>query len=167
MKPEWYLKLPIEIIKSICTDFRLDMNLVAAICQHESVGVNYKTRYEANTPDSYLQFYRDYASKLEISHNTERLAQMHSHGLMQVMGYNIRHYGFQGYLSEICANPDLAIYYGCRHLRYLSEKCHSEDEIVSAYNFGHVSRTKGGMFLNQKTYVDKVYFYLRELRRLP
>ena len=68
-----------------------------------------------------------------ISAATERIMQMCSWGLMQVMGAVYREYGYRGFLHKVTPNDQL--FFGCKHLRRKIEK-YGFKEGVQAYNTG-------------------------------
>lgn len=163
--PAWYYDLPTELFHDKGEEHGIDPLLLAAIAKHESGGVTWRTRYEPGTKDQYLHFYRAHAERLGISQETERVAQMHSYGLMQVMGWLARAQGFKGYLGELCGEPALCVEHACILIKSLMRRYHDETDWISAYNWGHVRKTPGGLYANQKTYVDPVCHWLDELRR--
>lgn len=164
MKPAWAEALPWDDIEMAAGPKGLDPNLVAAIIQHESLGVPFKTRYETSAT-KYLQSADAFAGNLGISVATEQVAQMHSYGLMQIMGWLARSMGFKDYCVKLCGIP-INLEYGCRHLRGLFQRFQTEADVISVYNFGHLAKTPGGMYLNQAGYVDPVSKLLRELRAI-
>jgi uncharacterized protein involved in tolerance to divalent cations len=162
--PEWLKKLPVEKIEALAKEYGLEHDLLLAICWHESRGLQWVTRYEAKT-EKYVQFYNEHASQLMISSETEKLAQMHSYGLPQIMGFVVRDYGFKGYLNQLCFEPSKALQYMCIHIKKIMQRFGGEEsDIIAAYNFGRPSKVNG-MYVNQK-YVDAVSSHLRELRKL-
>lgn len=145
--------------------FRIDANLIRAIIVKESEGELFRPRFEPGFTS--LWHYRDYAEKLRISAVTEEVMQKMSWGAMQVMGATARWQGFESHLPMLCF-PDVGIFYGSKYLKWLVSKF-GEDEthVIAAYNAGPgVKKTPGGMYTNQKQYVDVVYKYLSELRAL-
>lgn len=143
--------------------FRLDANLIRAIILTESAGDQWAVRYEPT--NHYLNAPRDFASRHGLSLATEEMLQSTSFGLMQILGVRARDLGYMGNLMMLIT-PDLSTFYGCKNLKKLSERYSTEPEIISAYNAGSVLRTPGGMFRNQKEYVDRVYDQLLKLRKL-
>lgn len=145
--------------------FRLDANLVRAICMVESSNNPNATRFEKHW--RYFFNVRAYSEKLQIPYEEEEKNQATSFGLMQCMGAVARELGFTDKLDMLLV-PDIGIYYGCKKLKKLFESsmCNGEEEkVVSSYNQGSPRKTPGGMFQNQR-YVDKVYKELRKLRTL-
>lgn len=142
----------------------LDPALILAIICQESSGEPHATRFEPHY--RWLWFARELAEKHETTYEKECQGQMTSWGLMQIMGAVAREYGFQGELEELLDKPELAVEYGCKHLKALRARCHEEADLISSYNQGSPKKTVGGLYLNQKGYVDPVAGYLRELRKL-
>ena len=166
MTVAWFNQLPKDLVYHTAAQFGLDPLLVAAIVQQESGGNPWMTRYESTT-DHYvvnLGMYRDYASKLGISQQTEYEAEKHSWGLMQVMGFVARELGYDGLLTRILI-PSIGINLGCLKLQQLFQKYGDVEKVISSYNQGSPRRTAGGMFFNQKSYVDPVFALYRELER--
>lgn len=150
------------IIKS-AEHFRLDANLIRAICYVESSFNPNATRFEKDW--RYFYEVRHFADRLEIP--IEEKKQATSWGLMQVMGSVARELGFTDKL-EMLLTPDLGIFYGCTKLKsFFHRKMCDNDEVkvIAAYNAGSPRMTIGGLFENQQ-YVDKVCGQLRYLRRL-
>lgn len=163
-KPEWFNKLPLAPIEYATKRYGLDFNLVCAIIQHESGGVPFKTRYEAHT-DKYVMHPRDYASKLGISAETETVAQKHSYGLMQLMGYCARELSFDDYLVKLC-NPEIGLEFSCRKLKKIFQwsLVREESDAIAAWNWGNPAKDKTGMYKAQH-YLNKVNALLYELRK--
>lgn len=163
--PTWAANPHRELIARKAAEHGLDVGLLRAIVQKESRGDNWAIRYEAHWKD--FHFPRVHAERLEISVATEEQLQKFSFGLMQVMGAVARQHGYKGDLQRICADPELAIELGCKHLKWLRTRCETESELIASYNggWGALRRTPGGMFQNQG-YVDGVARLLHELRRL-
>jgi hypothetical protein len=82
--PEYIVKLPMNLIYCAASDYKLNTFLVAAIVVVESGGGTHKTRFEPTYP--YLYGVEKYAKILQITQETEKVHQMTSWGLMQVMG---------------------------------------------------------------------------------
>lgn len=162
--PEWFKKLPLSLISEAAVKHQLDPAVIAAITWHESKGIRFKTRAEIRlSQERYLVSYREFADRLDISVETERVAQLHSWGLMQVMGYVARELGHRGYLVEL-TDAELGLKYGCLQLKRLYRKYGSDEDVISAYNQGGPYKDVVGMYKNQRKYVDVVCGYLRDLR---
>jgi hypothetical protein len=162
--PDWYFEMPYHEIEQKAEEHGVDPLLLAAICQHESGGIHWRTRFEPGCREKYLQSHREHADWLGISHETERVAQMHSYGIAQVMGWLARSQGFRGYLVQLAADPALCLDHACIYLKSLMRRYPEESDWISAYNWGHVKKTPGGFYMNQKWYVDKVHYWLEQLR---
>ena len=152
-------------INSVAKMYRLDPNLVRAICMQESDTNTWAMRYEPKW--RYYLNPKYWARRGGSSRKTEFIAQATSWGLMQVMGTVAREYGFSGFLSELC-DPMIGLNYGCKHLKAKIDryrKTHSEEWAIqmgiSAYNAGS-ARWSGLKFKNQK-YVDSVMVHWNNL----
>lgn len=140
----------------------LDPDLMEAIAKVES-GMRYEpVRYEAG----YRWFWHvpSVAANLGISTDTERALQSMSYGPLQVMGAVCREYGYIGHLSLLPSLPDLAIKYGCQHMKNLMRRFGSDEGALSAaYNAGSPRKNRTGCYENQP-YVDKVHRALIAIR---
>lgn len=118
-----------EIIKRSSQTFEIPEELIKSIIIKESGVRIYAVRYEPAFTRNYL-IDKD-TGKLksleklgghipkEINKTTEYVLRSASFGLMQVMGQVAREKGFsKESLLELC-NPELNIYFGCRHFKYL------------------------------------------------
>lgn len=165
MLPHWYYELPRELIEERADAHGVDAYLLAAICQHESLGVTYRTRYDSSTPIWMLHKPELFSDRLSISQATEALAQMHAYGVPQVPGWRARAQGFGGHLVELCAEPEIALEHAAIYLRYLLDGYEDEDAAISAYRTGFAPKTPDGRFKNERDYVAPVLYWLEELRR--
>lgn len=86
----------------------------------------------------------------------ERFGQMHSWGLMQVMGGVAREHGFDGPFTELW-DPMIGLRYGMKHLRKYWARYENWPDTIAAYNAGSPRRVDG-KYVNQ-SYVDKVLKY--------
>jgi soluble lytic murein transglycosylase-like protein len=164
--PAWAYKLDWDLIRKKASEHGLDPNLVAAFIMQESSGNPWKFRYEPLVASSqrYMVQARDFASNLNISPETEVVLQSSSYGLLQIMGFVCRELGFKGMLTELL-QAELNLEYGCQKIKSCLQRWHTEADAVSAYNQGSPRKMPSGMFENQK-YVDQLYRYLNELRKL-
>jgi soluble lytic murein transglycosylase-like protein len=145
--------------------FRLDKNLIRAIIMVESSGIPNAIRFEKDW--RYFYNVRAFADKLEIPFKEEEKNQATSWGLCQTMGTVARELGFTDKL-EMLLIPEIGVFYGCKKLQKLfqSKMCRGDEErVIAAYNAGSPRMTEGGQWENFK-YVDKVFRYLREYRKL-
>lgn len=124
--------------------------LVKAVCRAESSFDQYAMRYEPH--------YKWLVGAETIT-PTERVGQMTSWGLMQVMGAVAREYGFAGYFPRLC-EPGVGLHYGMRHLKKFYDKYRNWPDSIASYNAGRPVRTDG-RYVNQP-YVDKVLRYWNE-----
>lgn len=141
----------------------VDVSLVNALIHVESGGNPFRTRFEPAS-DRYLYFYREHASRLWLTPETERINQMQSWGLMQVMGFVAREHNYDDYLVKLC-DPKLGLLYGVKHIKKFLGKYGNEPDAIAAYNAGSARKNPSGMYINQP-YVDKVNIKLLELRKL-
>lgn len=156
------IELPFSDLGYTQNYFGLDQNLIKAIITVESGGNKFAMRYEPNY--KWLFFPRETASRRGTDYATEECLQKFSYGPMQIIGAVARQYGFEGDFAELCS-WDLGMFYGCKHLKRLSERFANEADLIASYNAGTPRKTDGGMYENQ-LYLDKVYAVLNELRKL-
>ena len=159
MIPDWFSRLPLNIIYQKCEQFKLDPLLVASIIWQESKGFVYASRFEPN----YKWLFRvsHFARLHRITEITEENLQKTSFGLMQLMGATARYMKFDGQLPALY-KPENNIYWGCKYLAHLKERYGDGEALVSSYNAGSPRKTSGGLWVNTR-YVDSVYSYYREL----
>src|SRR5574337_628443 len=137
----------IELIKIRAKTHDLPWELVAAVVEVESSFDPYAIRYESA--------YKWLVGRDEQLTATERMQQMTSWGLMQVMGGVAREYGFTGFCSRLCI-PSVGIYYGMLHLEKYHRRYPNWSETIASYNAGRpVTVPTNGKFVNQ-AYVDNV-----------
>lgn len=151
-----------QVIIDCAQDYNLDPNLIRAVILTESAGQSWATRYEPGF--KYTLNVESYSAILGITQITETTHQKTSWGLMQVMGCVARELGFKDHLPMLCL-PYWGITIGCKKLGELSRRYQREEDVVASYNAGSVIKTKSGVYVNER-YVDTVYKYLREFRKL-
>jgi soluble lytic murein transglycosylase-like protein len=97
--------------------------------EQESNWDTYATREEP-------AFYRRYIQKKHRGRESWQLAM--SWGYLQVMGSTAREMGFEGrYLSQLCAEPALGLYFGVKYLLHQKERGDgSWAQALAAYNGG-------------------------------
>lgn len=149
---DWVMKLPLNLIYCAASDFKLNSNLIAAIVKVESGGDASKCRYEPAF--KYLHEVDKYAALLGVTKDTERMQQMTSWGLMQVMGGTARFIGFKDDLTKL-SDPDESLRIGCQYFKILLNRYSAVDDAVAAYNAGSPVKLPSGKYANQ-AYVDKV-----------
>jgi hypothetical protein len=103
----------LQMIVQVAEARGLQTALVYAVCRQESALNPLAVRFE---PDYRWLWKPKEVKPRTCSLNTERALQKMSFGLMQVMGAVFREYGYQGWLTEIIARPDLQLDFGCKHL---------------------------------------------------
>lgn len=117
--------------------------------RQESAWDTYATREEPG-------FYRRY---IEEDHAGRREAWQLaiSWGLLQVMGSTAREMGFEGrYLSQLCAEPALGLYFGVKYLRHQKGRGDGTySQALAAYNGGIGGNRETGN-LRRQVYVDEV-----------
>ena len=149
------------LVQKLAIAHRVDPLLLGAIIRVESGCRPWAFRYEAHA-GKYLVDAEGYAKLSGISVDTEKMAQMTSWGLMQVMGFSARELGFKGLLSELL-DPELGVTYGIYKLKQLEKRFLSkvsvslsfDESLVAAYNAGHPAKDKDGAWVNAG-YVAKV-----------
>lgn len=143
-------------IEEVCKPLNIQPSLLAAIVMTESSGNRLAHRYEANY--QWLWEVKENAKRLGCSEEQEKLAQMTSYGLTQVMGSVCRQLGHQDWLSEMFeVVPNLKM--GARHLKqFIARYPAPITDAISAYNQGSPKKDAKGKYLNQ-AYVDKVLGY--------
>lgn len=159
----WAAHFPWDPIRAAAGARGLDALLVGAFVGQESEGVALKTRYEKNyqwvvKPDVY-------AASLGITVATEMLAQMHSYGLMQIMGGTARSLGFNGYLAQL-VDPAVGLHWACDYLSLLKAKYGKIQDVIASYNAGSprdVAPADG--IVDNHAYVDGVLAKYAELQR--
>ena len=140
------------LIMSIANFNNVDPDLAVAIAETESSFDEYACRFEANW--KYAFNCESFANNAKISEDTERMLQMCSFGMMQVMGTVARELGFRGNLLHL-TKPELGIRFGCLKLKELLAKYSYQDDVIAAYNSGSPRKIQDGRYYNQ-TYVNKV-----------
>jgi soluble lytic murein transglycosylase-like protein len=135
-------------------------DLVMAIIMTESAGNTFAVRYEPGW--KYFVEPNNWALKLRITYDTERILQACSWGLMQIMGSVAREMLFDGELPKLC-QEDVGLTFGVRKLKTLVKKYPKTNDVIAAYNAGTPRIKPDGKYANQ-VYVDKVNAYLNMLR---
>lgn len=131
-----------------------DVDLVAAIVTKESTWNTFAFRWEPLLSDVGDVEVDRFAKAQIFSKQSERILQHSSFGLMQVLGRTARGEGFSGYLPELFL-PEVGLEWGIRHLQWLQNKYSIRNDVIAAYNFGHVKKNQDGTYANQK-YVSDV-----------
>lgn len=126
----------------------LPVECVLAVCMVESGCRPWAYRYEPH--------YKWLVGEPANLTPSERIGQMISWGLMQVMGGVAREHAFVGSFPELC-DPQVGLKYGMLHLRKFWAKYQTWPETIVSYNAGHPVK-KEGQFVNQ-LYLDKVLKY--------
>lgn len=138
--------------REVCLRFGCKPDVVAAIVTVESTWDPYALRFEPGYV--HLWKVKDFARLHRITEETEKVAQMHSYGLMQIMGGTARSVGFTGPIGKLY-DPKVNVEYGCRYLGRLMDRYPKLQDHIAAYNAGSARRAPDGSYQNQR-YVDKV-----------
>ena len=85
---------------------------------------------------------------------TERVGQMCSWGVMQVMGGVARGYGFLEPFPRLC-EAIVGLNYGCKHLMHYYTQYQDWTTAIACYNAGSPRVNDQGQYINQ-SYVDSV-----------
>ncbi len=101
-------------------------------------------------------FYRRYIEKKHAGRR-EAWSLAMSWGLLQVMGSTAREMGFEGrYLSQLCAEPALGMYFGAKYLVHQKGRGDGTwSQALAAYNGGMGGNRVTGK-LRRQEYVDDV-----------
>lgn len=145
--------------------YNLDFSLVKGIAMTESSLDPYAIRYEPHY--EYITPAREIVRLARINGidaKTEKNLQMCSLGLMQIMGANVRVYGYSDNLTALFDDHSLSIQYGCKHLSILFKKYRLKDDVISAYNRGSVLK-KDREYVNQ-LYVTKVKENIKKIESI-
>lgn len=148
-------------VKEAATKHNLDYKLMAAICQKESSGNTWAMKYEPGQSIHITPDYKSLAKSLNISSDTERICQMCSWGLPQVMGWIARKLGFNGHLTSLCY-PENVLEYQAQLITELCTRFTVIDDVIAAYNMGSVKRDVNGVLVNQ-SYVDDVKNFMSQI----
>lgn len=91
-------------------------------------------------------------------HRDEPKIKDTSYGLMQILYKTAGSMGFLGSPDPELYDIDINLNYGCKYLRYLSDKYDKLDDIIVSYNAGKPKYFKSGKYINQ-AYLEKVKYY--------
>jgi soluble lytic murein transglycosylase-like protein len=145
-----------ELINEYADQYGIPRKIVYGVCKKESAFDQFACRFE---PAYRWLFQYDKVHPPICSHDTEKILQMTSIGLMQVMGGVYREYGYKGWLSALFASPEQQIMYGCRHLAGKIKK-YGLTKGIAAYNSGSPIMINGR--LKNQDYVDDVLAFAEE-----
>lgn len=145
------------LIRSVSNLVGVDPDLACAIAEKESAFDEWAVRYEPGW--KYVYNTEMFARKCNISALTEERLQMHSFGMMQIMGTVAREQGFNGNLLEL-TKPEIGLKFACLKLRDLSRRYPKQADAISSYNQGS-PRKLNGKYLNQKYVDDVLVFYAK------
>lgn len=152
---------------------KLDLALVLAIAEHES-----SFRVAAINPEQVWRYFwdvradkpfrkltaaelasefppADFTSMPNVPRDAEWWMQQCGLGVMQVQGGTARELGCKAdFLTELCADPVMAVDLGCRYLAKKVARYSRIEEQISSYNAGIPTWQKPNG--NKGTYVDPV-----------
>lgn len=150
-----------KIIQAQAENQHIDPAIVYGVCCQESSLRPTAIRHEPG----YRWLYKPSITIMKNAgaRREEEAAQKTSWGLMQVMGGVLRELGYTGDLSDILADPEAQVRYGCIHLR---KKINQFGLIpgIAAYNTGCPKINPDGKYINQH-YVDKVINYSKSFEK--
>jgi len=149
-------------IKEVAKDSGIEPELLGAIVLTESGGDQWAVRFEPQY--KWLFQTRDNALRNKITEDTEKVLQMCSYGLCQVMGAVARELGLKGPIFELLSVTS-NLTYACRLLNRLRAKYKSNEDVLSAYNAGSVIKMQNGEYKNQP-YVNRSMSWYRHLKLL-
>jgi soluble lytic murein transglycosylase-like protein len=159
---DWVMRLPLNLIAAVANDFKINPDLIAAIVKVESGGNSLKCRFEPAF--QYVHEVEKNAALMGITKETEKIQQMTSWGLMQVMGGTARFIGFNQDLTRLC-RPMESLKVGCQFLKILINRHQVVEDAIASYNAGSPIKGADGKYANQ-SYVDKVNECLTYLTKL-
>lgn len=152
----WVLRLPWSIIEDVADAENVPKNLLAAIVQTESSNNKWAVRFEPHY--KWLFKTKENAQANGITETTEKIFQMTSFGLCQIMGAVLRELGLKGPIFQ-AFDEKTNLEYAAKLLKRLAGRFKERDDIIAAYNAGSPVKTLNGLYKNQQ-YVDKVNLYL-------
>lgn len=143
-------------ISWICAARKVDALLVAALIETESGGNPHKAFYDSDhTP---LEKPVQWAEKLGLPTNTERMYQRTQWGLLQIYGTVARQRGFDLPEMTLLCQPAINLEVGLRHIEWLIPQVHSEDDLIVAWRYG-LSRQ-----MHSSTYSQEQQAYLQQVK---
>jgi soluble lytic murein transglycosylase-like protein len=151
-----------KTIKKISEKHGVDPNLIGAIIMCESAGNPWACRFEPHVYRRGTYINLKAKRPATCSADTEKVFQSTSFGLMQIMGFNLRDMGFEGWLPEVCT-PEINIEYGCRFVARLLKRWPRIEDTVSAYNQGSPRKSANRAEYQNQPYVSKVMRWYKEL----
>jgi len=133
------MKLDDEILKA-ATLRSINPIIIKAMCIKESSLEPWATRYEGH----WQWFFHPikFARLLRATEKTERIHQMTSWGLLQVMGGVARELGYKKHLATLCI-PSNGLSMGCLKMRRLLNRHGTLEKALSAYNTGRPNTRTG------------------------
>lgn len=154
-------KIPWDEIVSVSKQHGLEPEFLGAIVLTESSGDQWAVRFEPHY--KWLFQVRENAVKNRITEDTEKVLQMCSFGLCQVMGAVARELGMKGPIFELLSiNSNLT--YASRLINRLRAKYKTNEDVLAAYNAGSVVKLQNGEYRNQ-VYVNKSMSWYRHLKQ--
>ncbi len=126
-------------------------DLALAIAKTESSLNPFVAKHE---PAYQYLFKPDYFVKYNNNIETEKMFQMTSFGLFQLMGANFREMGFSQEWGLVF-NPETQVSFGVAFIKRLLTKYPIVNDAIAAYNAGSVVKKPDGTYRNQY-YVESV-----------
>lgn len=150
------------LIRNVADFNGIDPELACAIAEAESGFDELACRFEPNWKHAFK--IAEFGKQAKISEDTERILQMCSFGMMQVMGTVARELGLKGSILEL-SKPEIGVKFGCLKIKDLVMKYNGLEDQIAAYNAG-APRKVDGHYTNA-SYVNKVKeIYARRKSRL-
>jgi len=155
-------RIPWEEIKKVAIQNGIEPELLGAIVLTESSGDQWACRFEPHY--KWLFQVRENAVRNKITEDTEKVLQMCSYGLCQVMGAVARELGMKGPMFELLSvGSNLS--YACRLITRLRAKYKTNEDVLAAYNAGSVIKLQNSEYKNQ-VYVNKSMSWYRNLKQI-
>lgn len=122
------------------------VTLALAFIKAESSFNPWVSRYEPNY--KWLLSVNEFAKKLNITPETERIHQKTSWGLFQIMGAVAREYGYKDYLHLLATTqtPEIQVDIWLRHLKRLYNHYGDIKLAISGYNAGFALKEPTGYY---------------------
>jgi hypothetical protein len=149
--------LPLELIKKVAEANMIPPAFLAAIVIGESGGDQFAIRFEPHY--KWLFKVKENAAENKITEDTERVMQMTSWGLCQVMGAVARELGIKGSIFAML-EPSVNLKIASHLIVRLRNKYKSPEDIFAAYNAGSVIKKSNGEYSNQ-LYVNKAMSFMK------
>lgn len=150
-------RLPLNLIKKVAEANALSPAFLTAIVVGESSGDQFAVRFEPHY--KWLYKVKENAAENRITEDTEKVMQMTSWGLCQVMGAVARELGVKGPIFAML-EPSVNLKIAALLIVRLRNKYKSHEDLFAAYNAGSVVKKSTGEYSNQM-YVNKAMSFMR------